>query len=103
MNIKIPKKLKVIGKYYSVVLENDLDYKHRNWGETRYGQSQIAIQGKGQGTQIPQQEIEHTFVHEMVHVILHEMGEQKLNSNEKFVDLFSNIFYQVMKENKLYE
>jgi hypothetical protein len=101
MKINIPNKVKVIGKYYSVTFENDLNYNHGNWGETRYGQSQIAIQGKAQGTTIPEQEIEHKFVHELIHSILHEMGEHKLNNNEKFVDLFSNVLYQVLTENNL--
>jgi hypothetical protein len=103
MNIKIPEKLKVIGKYYAVVFENDLNYKNNNWGETRYRISQIAIQNKTDGTSIPQQEMEHSFIHETVHVILKEIGEDKLNRDERFVDLFSNVLYQVLKENELYE
>jgi len=35
------------------------------------------------------------FCHELVHAILHEMGESKLNDNEKFVDVFGSLLHQV--------
>ena len=35
------------------------------------------------------------FCHELVHSILHSMCEEKLNGNEKFVDLFGSFLHQV--------
>jgi hypothetical protein len=35
------------------------------------------------------------FCHELVHAILSCMGEEKLNCNEKFVDLMGSLFHQV--------
>ena len=32
---------------------------------------------------------------ELVHAILHNMGEDDLNDNEKFVDVFGSLLHQV--------
>lgn len=34
------------------------------------------------------------FCHELVHAILHNMGEVELNANEKFVDIFGSLLHQ---------
>lgn len=41
------------------------------------------------------QRTQQIFCHEVVHAILHTMAEEKLCSNEKFVDLFGSLLHQV--------
>lgn len=41
--------------------------------------------------------LDHTFLHEVIHAILWEMGERRLYNNEKFVDLLSNLLCQVLR------
>ena len=41
------------------------------------------------------QRTQQVFCHELVHAILHTMGENRLNGNEKFVDLFASLLHQV--------
>lgn len=43
---------------------------------------------------------EMTFFHELVHMILHHMGESDMCGNEKFVDGFSTLLYQAIKTMK---
>ena len=40
------------------------------------------------------QRTQQIFCHELVHAILHNMGEIKLNGNEKFVDVFGSLLHQ---------
>lgn len=40
------------------------------------------------------QRTQQIFCHELVHAILHCMGEEKLNCNEKFVDVFGSLLHQ---------
>ena len=40
---------------------------------------------------------EQVFCHELVHHILHKMGESKLRGNEQFVDVFSTFLHQYLK------
>jgi len=42
------------------------------------------------GRKFKPEEIADTFWHEMVHTILKDMGEHRLNSNETFVTKFAN-------------
>ena len=42
------------------------------------------------GRKFKPDEIADTFWHEMVHTILRDMGEHRLNSNEAFVTKFAN-------------
>ena len=41
--------------------------------------------------------LDHTFMHEAIHAILWEMDERRLHSNEKFVDMLSNLLCQVLR------
>ena len=103
MKVKIPDKVKVIGKYYNVVHEDNLFTVNGNYGETRYNKAEIAVQKIVDGANFPTQEIDHTFFHELIHAILREIGEKELNDNERFVDTFSNVLYQVFTDNELME
>jgi hypothetical protein len=38
-----------------------------------------------------------TFWHELTHAILHDMGENRLNNNEKFVSAFADRLHQAIK------
>jgi hypothetical protein len=38
-----------------------------------------------------------TFWHELIHVILQDMGERRLNANEKFVSAFADRLHQAIK------
>lgn len=38
-----------------------------------------------------------TFCHELVHYILHQMGEERLYHNERFVDGFGHLLHQFFK------
>ena len=38
-----------------------------------------------------------TFWHELTHVILQDMGERRLNANERFVSEFSDRLHQAIK------
>lgn len=41
-----------------------------------------------------------SVLHEVIHSVLFNIGEQELNSNEKFVECFTQAWYQVLKDNK---
>jgi len=38
--------------------------------------------------------LEHTYLHELVHAILHCMGRDELYKDEAFVDLFAGLLHQ---------
>lgn len=42
------------------------------------------------------EDLEHTFLHELVHAILNGMGETRLSDSEKFVDVFAAMLHQAL-------
>ena len=43
---------------------------------------------------------ERTLIHEVVHAILIDLGEQELNNNEGFVERLANMVHLFIKDNK---
>jgi predicted Zn-dependent protease with MMP-like domain len=98
---KVPKTIKIVGRNYSVVLDKELTNKTDNVGEVNYRYNRILIQSSVDGQPVQEQDIKVTLLHEITHCILFAMEENDLRCNEKFVGAFSEILYQVLKDNKL--
>lgn len=85
----LPKKIRVGDNWYSVEVVEAMRNKSEV-GRVHYDKRLIEI-GKRTHHGIPLKlsALHETFWHELVHVILHEMGEHKLNERESFVEDFS--------------
>ena len=86
----IPKSFQLMGHTVIVNLVPEKDWSDDDavgfWNSQNLSISILA----GIGDQRTQQ----IFCHELVHAILHSMGEIKLNENEKFVDVFGSLLHQ---------
>jgi E3 ubiquitin-protein ligase DOA10 len=93
---RIPKSFQLFGKTYRVSFRNEVfdDEGRPLLGQVRC-QEQIIRLLKTSST-VTQQSQDHTFLHEMVHAILYEIGEKKRFDDEKFVDVFANALYQAL-------
>ena len=88
--LTLPKKLKVDDKWYSVDVVESMRNKSM-MGEAHYPSQTITLGRKTHhGVPFKLSALHETFWHELVHVILHSMGEDKLNDNEAFVEEFSH-------------
>ena len=92
--MRIPKRFRLYGHVIEVVDEPLLDSRHGNIGEARYTRNEIALQPECVSFSRPDTYREQVFCHELVHWILHEMFENELRSNEKFVDNFASLLHQ---------
>lgn len=90
---KLPRKLKVGNKWYSVEVAHALRHK-AHVGEINYSERRIRLLAKN----FPL--MQGTFWHELTHAILEDMGEHKLNNNEHFVEEFSNRLYKAIRTAK---
>jgi hypothetical protein len=126
---KIPKKFSIMGHEYKVILDKDLFDSDDAYGTAEPMKKTIRIQTpkkasltpsqlkkykekmKREGKQIPNNldtiditndDAVETFYHELVHIILDAMGEDKLYSDERFVSLFGRLLHQVDKT-KIFE
>jgi hypothetical protein len=94
----IPKRIRVGHKEYSIeVVEAMLD--KRLAGEVDYHQRliQIGMRNGRTGRLFNPAFVHDTFWHELVHAILDDMDEDKLNRNEKFVVEFSKRLSKAIK------
>lgn len=86
-----------MGIDFKVKLVNNLfDGNDKVVGYTDYTYSVIKLEAN-QDSQNKRQ----TLVHEIVHIILWNIGYDDLNETEQLVVSFGNVLYQVLKDNKL--
>jgi len=83
-----------------------IDYSIRNDcdeyldGAKIMGEINLVTQTISIDSKLKKQRKEQVLVHEIVHGLLYEMGNEDWN-NEEFVNPFSNILYQLLKDNKI--
>ena len=94
----IPRRIRVGSRQYSIdIVETML--RKRDMARVYYHTNKIEI-GKFSnvtGKQFDDNKVQENFWHEVTHAILHDMGEDKLNSNEKFVVEFSKRLSKAIK------
>jgi len=90
----IPKKIKIMGRTIKVVLESELTNQNDVTGEARYRYDTIAIQDNVKGKPRSEQDMEITFLHEVLHHIAHRYEIKQLE-DEKIISLLSEALYQV--------
>lgn len=95
---EIPVKFDLLGKEYIIRKSFDLTTKSENGtvGKVFYDLGVIELQETSLTYPISPDTMNETYLHEVIHVILSAM-EHKLNSDEKFINLFSKLLYQVLK------
>jgi hypothetical protein len=90
MELKLPKKVKVGNRWYSVEIVETME-RRATMGHTYYRNGAIEVATKSNVTsqKYSTDEISDTFWHELTHAILYDMGSG-LYKNEKFVTRFAN-------------
>ena len=95
----IPKSFQILGHTVKIEHKDFVDYGV-NEGCCEHLKLRIEIAKKDLKGNVPESVQEHTYLHEITHMILDSMGEDELSSNEKFVDTFSGLLHQVLKTAK---
>jgi hypothetical protein len=90
MDLKLPKKVKVGDRWYSVEIVETME-RRATMGHVYYGTGAIEVATKSNVTQkaYSKEEVSDTFWHELTHAILYDMGSS-LYKDEKFVTRFAN-------------
>lgn len=71
-------------------------------GEINYRTHKIYLQNNAEGQPISIPDIEITFLHEIMHLILREMGSDEETHDEKFVDMLARFLYAMQKDNNIF-
>ena len=98
--MKIPKSVKV-GKTKITVLQPDGLKVGKDICRGGYNYEEnvlmVAKSNLVRNTKFSESQRSNTFWHELTHAILHDMGEDRLNHNEKFVSAFADRLDQAIK------
>lgn len=101
--IKIPKEFELFGRTVKVEWDNDVLNDKELYGQANYRKNVIAITNTccidGKMKKLPQDNVNETYFHELVHFILNSM-KHELNDDEKFVNDFSGLLHQALKTAK---
>ena len=92
--MKIPKSFKLFGTIINVSFDNKNMNDRELYGESRFSESKIILSETHGVNKLSEDLLIDTFYHEKVHMILNFMQEDKLSSNEKFVDIFAKLLRQ---------
>ncbi len=94
----IPESFMLHGQVINVKSITDLMYSRGVYGQANYANNQIYIQPSNESNPIPKTVVEETFIHEMVHHIMHQLPEKyrELNSDEDFIEEFAQLLHQAL-------
>lgn len=96
----IPAEFKLYNQTIKVIYRRDLIDKKQAFGIWDYNKNKIYLQQSTRKHVLTNEQIESTFIHEVIHACLDLMGEHKLSDNEKFVHSFSNLIHQFLESTK---
>lgn len=89
----IPSKFKLFGETYKVKHLVKID-KDGSWGECDYIKNTIKIKKS-----LNNEQKEQAFMHEIIHLALHNLGYNKLNDDEVLVDTMAKALHQILTSN----
>ena len=95
MKFKIPDKIQIAGRTIKIEFDKKLLSESDCYGESSVTESKITLCND---KRISEETINVTFIHEVFHLILYAMGEEKEFVNEKFVSKISEMLYQFIKQ-----
>ena len=94
--MKIPKSFMLHGHKFTVEFMDDLNDEHQLIGSINHSSTTIKLQRSCKGYKMEQSKIEDTFIHEMVHAMMVQIGRNDLNNDEVFITQFSSLLHQAI-------
>lgn len=102
--MKIPKRVKIGGFWWTIKLDKNVAFEGQVYGSTHFPSQTIFLDPR-----LPQQKLEQTFIHELLHAINWQYGVAKIldkpdghnDLEEIAVAGISMGLYQVLVDNKL--
>lgn len=98
--IEIPTSFRLGRHKYTVKWDDDYCTVQKQYGEADFDKREITLCRKYLDQHVPKSEILKSFYHELVHMILDSIGEDKLKYNEDLVDDLGWRLYQYHKSVK---
>lgn len=94
--MRIPKRFKLLGHTVDVMEDPSRMYESRAYGSCSYEAKWIKLVPPSPSHPVTQGSVEHTFMHELVHMCLYHTEHAELNENDAFVDLLAGLLHQAL-------
>ncbi len=92
----IPKRFKLLGHTIEVCEDPSLAYGGNVHGRCSFEEKWIKLVPVNPSHPVSQSSVEHTFLHELVHMVIYHTEQSKLGENEDFVDLVAGLLHQAL-------
>lgn len=99
MKNKIPKEIKIFHQEYKIKFNNTFCDKKGVLGATDLNTQEITLTRQYDDKDLPQDRIFRTLCHEIAHIMLWEIAEEKLCYNEKFTDILGGSICSFLSQN----
>lgn len=96
MKFKIPASFQLFGQTITVKKVPQMASMNGTIGEARLHANSILLQESVDGFKMHQSQMEQTFFHELVHLLVGFMGQKELMEDEIFVDTFAHLLHQAL-------
>jgi hypothetical protein len=94
--MQIPKRFKLLGHSIDVREDFNMFFEKQSYGECCFEGKWIKMVFPSEHHPITQTSLEHTFIHELVHMCLYYTEQGRLNDNEGFVDTLAGLLHQAL-------
>ena len=94
--MKIPKRFKLLGHTVEVKDEPAGHYEKGRHGACNFEAKWIKITPRSDSHPVTQSSVEHTFIHELVHMCIYHTEQHQLNDNEGFIDSLAGLIHQAL-------
>lgn len=95
--MKIPHSFKLLGHTVTVKHDDAAGYyESGRFGRCSFEQKIIKLVPISAAHPVSRSSLEHTYMHELVHMCLYHTGRNDLNDNEEFVDLLAGLLHQAI-------
>ena len=98
--MKIPKTVKLYGRTLTIEYDHELFHNEDAYGLAKYRTDTITLQPVTKQTPITREQLEHNYLHELMHHILYNSGEDSfdppLHKREYLVDRIAGLLHQAL-------
>lgn len=98
--MKIPKYFELMGTKIEVVEDADIMRDNDARGKADYRMECIRLAPDSPVCRMSRSQLEHTFLHEVIHWIFFKLNKQSLGDDEVLVDMMSDLLHQAIESSE---
>ena len=98
--MEVPDKIQLFGNEIKTVYKQELLDELKYLGQTDISFNEIRLKLKHEGRVIDEDSLFENYIHELLHVAIHKLGYEEIAGDETFIEGFSHLLIQIIKQLK---